>query len=52
MKARQAKKIAHTPVNKLSPKWWNAFMGGCKDTRIEQAIRKWRRNESKDNSAK
>ena len=39
MKARLAKKIAHTPVNRLSPRWLDRFLGG--DERINEAIKKW-----------
>ena len=39
MKARLAKKIAHTPINRLSPRWLDRFIRG--DERINEAIRKW-----------
>ena len=39
MKARLAKKIAHTPVDRLSPRWLDRFLGG--DERINEAIKKW-----------
>lgn len=39
MKARLAKKIAHTPINRLSPRWLDRFIGD--DERIYEAIRKW-----------
>ena len=39
MKARLAKKIAHTPINRLSPRWLDRFLGG--DKRINEAIKKW-----------
>ena len=39
MKARLAKKIAHTPINRLSPRWLDRFLGG--DERINEAIKKW-----------
>ena len=39
MKARLAKKIAHTPVGRLSPRWLDSFLGG--DERINEAIKKW-----------
>lgn len=38
MKARLAKKITHTPVDRLSPRWLDRFLGG--DERINEAIRK------------
>ena len=34
MKARLAKKIAHTPVGRLSPRWLDRFLGG--DKRINE----------------
>ena len=39
MKARLAKKIAHTPVDRLSPRWLDRFLGG--DERINEVIKKW-----------
>ena len=39
MKARLAKKIAHTPVDRLSQRWLDRFLGG--DERINEAIKKW-----------
>ena len=39
MKARLAKKIAHTPVDRLSTRWLDRFLGG--DERINEAIKKW-----------
>ena len=39
MKARLAKKIAHMPINRLSPRWLDRFLGG--DQRINEAIKKW-----------
>lgn len=41
MKARLAKKIAHTPVARLSPRWLDRFLGN--DERAYEAIRKWRK---------
>ena len=41
MKARLAKKIAHTPVYRLSPYWLDRFLGN--DERAYEAIRKWRK---------
>ena len=46
MKARLAKKIAHMPVDRLSPRWLDRFLGG--DERINEAIRKWRKKSGKD----
>lgn len=45
MKARLAKKIAHMPVDRLSPRWLDRFLGG--DERINEAIRKWRKKSWK-----
>ena len=45
MKARLAKKIAHTPINRLSPRWLDRFLGG--DERVYEAIRKWRKKSGK-----
>ena len=39
MKARLAKKIAHTPVDRLSPRRLDRYLGG--DERINEAIKKW-----------
>ena len=39
MKARLAKKIAHTPINRLSPRWLDRFIRS--DERINEAIKKW-----------
>lgn len=39
MKARLAKKIAHMPIDRLSPRWLDRFLGG--DERIYEAVRKW-----------
>ena len=46
MKARLAKKIAHMPINRLSPRWLDRFLG-C-DERINEAIRKWSKKSGKD----
>ena len=42
MKARLAKKIAHMPIDRLSPRWLDRFLGG------DEAIRKWRKKSGKD----
>ena len=39
MKARLAKKIAHTPINRLSPRWLDRFIRS--EERINEAIKKW-----------
>jgi hypothetical protein len=41
MKARLAKKLAHTPANRLSRVWIDRLAGN--DTRLETAIRMWSR---------
>lgn len=46
MKARLVKKIAHTPVVRLSPRWLDRFLGG--DERIYEAIRKYRKKSRKE----
>ena len=38
MKARLAKKICHTPIDKISDYWWNACRES-KDERIKTALR-------------
>ena len=46
MKARLAKKIAHMPVDRLSPRWLDRFLGG--DERFYEAIRKYRKKRWKE----
>lgn len=46
MKARLAKKIAHMPVNRLSPRWLDRFIRG--DERFYEAVRKWRKKSRKE----
>ena len=45
MKARLAKKIAHTPINHLSPRWLDRFIRS--DERINEAIKKWSKKSGK-----
>ena len=47
MKARLAKKIAHTPIDRLAPRWRNRFTRH--DVQIEKALRMWhkRRQQQK-----
>lgn len=45
MKARLAKKIAHMPINRLSPSWLDRFIGG--DERVYEAVRKWNKKSMK-----
>ena len=49
MKARLAKKIAHTPVERLSPRWLDRFLGS--DERVYEAVRKWRKKKKKERDA-
>lgn len=49
MKARLAKKLAHTPIDRLAPRWLNnlCYKDRC-DVRFEKAIAKWnKRNNDK-----
>lgn len=46
MKARLAKKIAHMPVARLSPRWLDRFIRG--DERFYEAIRKYRKKSWKE----
>ena len=45
MKARLAKKIAHTPINRLSPRWLDRFIRS--DERIYEAVREWSKKSRK-----
>ena len=48
MKARLAKKLAHTPFNRLAPYWVNNFV--CtdgRDARFEKAFAKWNKREQR-----
>ena len=45
MKARLAKKIAHMPVDRLSPRWLDRFLGD--DERVYEAVRKWNKKSGK-----
>ena len=45
MKARLAKKIAHTSINRLSPRWLDRFIGD--DERVYEAVRKWNKKSGK-----
>lgn len=49
MKARLAKKIAHTPVDRLSPRWLDRILGN--DERVYEAIRKWRKKKKSEKEA-
>ena len=46
MKARLAKKLSHTPFNRLAPYWVNNFV--CtdrRDARFEKAFAKWNKRK-------
>ena len=45
MKARLAKTIAHTPINRLFPRWLDRFIRS--DERINEAIKKWSKKSGK-----
>ena len=48
MKARLAKKLAHTPFDRLAPYWINKFV--CKDgrdARFEKALAMWNKREQR-----
>ena len=48
MKARLAKKLAHTPFDRLAPYWINKFV--CKDgrdARFEKAFAMWRKRKQR-----
>ena len=48
MKARLAKKLAHTPFNRLAPHWKNHFFYSDRhDARFEKAFTKWRKREQR-----
>ena len=49
MKARLAKKLAYTPIDRLAPYWINNFVYSDRcDARLEKAIAKWnKRNNDK-----
>ena len=49
MKARLAKKLANTPLNRLAPHWINNFACADRhDARFEKAFAKWnKRNNDK-----
>ena len=48
MKARLAKKLAHTPVDRLAPYWINKYV--CtdgRDARFKKAFAKWNKREQR-----
>ena len=47
MKARLAKKLSHTPFDRLAPYWVNNFVhSDRRDARFEQAFVKWRKRNN------
>ena len=47
MKARLAKKLAHTPVDRLAPYWIEKFVfADRRDARFEEAFVKWRKRNN------
>ena len=50
MKARLTKKIAHTPVVRLSPSWLDRFLRN--DARTYEAVRRWMKKEQRDKDKK
>ena len=52
MKARLAKKLAHTPWDRLAPYWINKYVYAERsDARLEKAIAKWRKRVLMKNNA-
>ena len=48
MKARLAKKLAHTPFNRLDPRWINKFFhSDRRDARFEKAFAKRNKREQR-----
>ena len=48
MKARLAKKLAHTHFDRLAPRWINKFFHSDRcDARLEKAIAKWNKREQR-----
>ena len=48
MKARLAKKLAHTPFNRLAPYWTNNFVySDRRDARFEKALAMWNKREQR-----
>ena len=47
MKARLAKKLAHTPIERLAPYWTNNFFYSDRhDARFKKAFAKWRKRNN------
>ena len=48
MKARLAKKLARTPIDRLAPRWVNNFFHPDRhDARFEKALAKWRKRKQR-----
>ena len=48
MKARLAKKLANTPVDRLAPYWINKFVStDGRDARFKKALAKWRKRKQR-----
>lgn len=48
MKARLAKKLAHTPIDLLAPYWVNNFVHSDRhDARFKKAFAKWNKREQR-----
>ena len=48
MKARLAKKLAHTPIDRLAPYWINNILNADRcDARLEKEISKWRKRKQR-----
>lgn len=46
MKARLVKKLAHTPLKRLSDRWIDRWFRN--DVRMSEAVRRWRKKEQRD----
>ena len=47
MKARLAKKLAHTPIDRLAPYWIEKFVfADRRDARFEEALKKYNKKEN------
>ena len=48
MKARLAKKLARTPIDRLAPRWTNKFFhSDLHDARFKKALAKWNKREQR-----
>ena len=53
MKARLAKKLARTPIDRLAPYWINNIRNADRcDARLEKAIAKWNKREQRKKQQK